>query len=108
MIRKWFSKIESRDDALSVIGTTSIIFFVIAGLQIALAVFLAVIRADNDIITSDALFGLVVTAIVIVIPAAILRLKNSRIAAALLLVISIFILVGALVPAGGAPKNNLA
>ncbi len=107
---RWFSKIGSRDDALIVIKNTSIIFFGLAGIQVLLTIFLVGMRADKltySPISQDYPLNLLGTAIVIAVLAALLRFKNSRIAAVLLLTVSVFIFLTGLASPPGTSKGNL-
>jgi hypothetical protein len=70
----WFSKIESREDALSVVKSTSNVFFALAAFQAGITAFLLVVgtnKTPNIFFKTAALFLL----------ASILRRLNSRIAA---------------------------
>src|SRR5271165_1444032 len=77
----WFSKIESREDALSVVKSASYVFFALAAFQAGIAAFLLVIGTNGtpDIFFTVALFLL----------ASILRRWNSRFAAITLFFLSI-------------------
>ena len=72
----WFSKIESRADALKVVKDTSTGFFVVAALQAALSFLVG--------------FSVLFDAVVYVVGGFFLRRFNSRIAAVVLLVLALF------------------
>lgn len=71
----WFSKIESREDALKVVKDTSMGFFAVAGLQAALSFLVG--------------FSVLFDAFIYVVGAFFLRRYNSRAAAVVLLVLAL-------------------
>jgi hypothetical protein len=88
-MRFWFSPIKSRDDALVVIKRGSTTFFILAGLQIAAAIFL--LNAKLEIPFYPHVFDALWTAVVVVVLATILRTYNSRAAAVVLVLFYMFI-----------------
>jgi hypothetical protein len=70
--KRWFSKIESRADALKTVKDTSTAFFVLAALQAALSFILG--------------FSILFDAVIYVVAGLFLRRSNSRVAALVLLV----------------------
>jgi hypothetical protein len=71
----WFSKIESRDDALKMVKDASMAFFFIAGLQAALSFLLG--------------YEILFDAVIYAVGGFFLRRSNSRVAAVILLLLAI-------------------
>ena len=71
----WFSKIESRADALKTVRDTSSAFFVLAALQAALSFFVG--------------FSVLLDAVIYVVAGYFLRRSNSRAAAVILLALAV-------------------
>jgi len=71
----WFSKIESREDALKVVKDTSLVFFVVAALQTALSFLVG--------------FSVLFDAFIYVVGSFFLRRYHSRAAAVVLLVLAV-------------------
>jgi hypothetical protein len=89
-MRAWFSRIESREDALKVINNSAVLFFVLAALQVGVAILLSLTSADvrqYTHIPSDVVVSYVVTAIIIAGLTLLLRSFQSRSAAVCLLLV---------------------
>ena len=71
-MQKWFSKIDTRDDALTVIRNSSSAFFALAGLQIVVVGLLFAIGADTDV-----LIDMFATALIFALFAFLLRDSSS-------------------------------
>jgi hypothetical protein len=107
-MRRWFSKIESREQALSVIRNCAAVFFVLAVLQVLAGLALLALQSDPSFtVSTDFIANLFVTAAIIGIVASILRGANSRIAATLLLVLSLAIAASTAVRSAGSAHGNL-
>jgi hypothetical protein len=91
----WFSKIASSDDALRVIKTSSTVFFVLAGIQVGAAAITVAFTFDRGTayfpVPLEIVFNLLITAVIILILAFVLRLFNSRFAAISLLLLALVI-----------------
>ena len=93
-MRKWFAKIESRDDALKVIRGSSTVFFALATVQIGFAGTIIAYRthpALYDLFPQARPFDMVGTALILAFFAVLLRYFNSRAAALALLLLSLAI-----------------
>ena len=110
-MRYWFSRIADREQALSLIGISSGLFYLLAAIRIGVAVLISFGSADvrrYASLPADAAFDYLATAVAVVILATVLRILHSRIAAVALVVLSIFIAATTLVnSAAKTPSGSL-
>ena len=93
-MRYWFSKIPDREHALWLIRISSNLFYLLAAMQIGFALLISFLSAEfrgYARLPPDAVFNSLATAVAVVILATVLRSHHSRIAAVVLLVLSIVI-----------------
>ncbi len=88
-MRGAFPKIKSREEALSAIKTTAITFLTLAVLQVALSVVVISVQSPHAPISADTLIDALVTAAIFAVLAIMLHRWNSRIVAAILLLLTV-------------------
>lgn len=110
-MRFWFSRITDQADARRVIKSSSTAFFLLAAMQIGVAVILTAAGTKPGAYLGfppDAAINYLVTAGFVIMLASMLRRYNSRVAAAVLLFV--FLGIAATTPinsAGNTPSGNL-